>query len=512
MNVPENIAKRDLLQSVGYERECHLNGASCQIRHALAAWDAQAFWPVRDGDCFYVQITRAFLPAEWHPPLPFQELGSDGLGLLQVHSRTVKQPSEHPRKGHRMRSTRPPSHVLLIAWFVDENHPVCRMPKTKEVDSSACLVKQAEQLWIDVLGGRECQVFTVETMSRCVKSGSELDEVCFVIDGRTSSINADAEVAIVLERVLVAGNQHLVEHFAALVESPSCAKQLWKHLLGRSGDPIPEATTCYLQGRNWDLNMVAHNLAPGSCVSFWLEQDKLAEKFVRITFKQVIIAFEWLDAHFFLPCYDLPATFPFLPICYDWTNEWWEPNAGGTRVSIYFDGSYISNAEGIRAGAAAAAFVCVKGKWMFTGALSTALSNVKNSYQAETSASIIAMKFAYDILKLVGAVQDTALVDVHLCYDSLTVGKQTAGEWQAVSSPTVGHLLRSLHKCIQRRFRSELKYHHVKAHCGEPGNELVDTLAHQAALGAPLPGPGTMDCACDGPCLCFQCRMVLVPV
>ena len=486
VNVPENIAKRDLLQSVGYERDCHLKGASCQIRHALAAWDAQVLWPVRDGDCFYVQITRAFLPAEWHPPLPFQELGSDGLGLLQVHSRTVKQPSEHPRKGHRMRSERSPSHVLLIAWFVDENHPVCRMPKIKEVDSSACLVKQAEQLWIDTLGGRECQVFTVETMSRCVQSGSELDEVCFVIDGRTLPINADAEVAIVLERVLVAGNQHLVEHFAALVEPPSCAKQLWKHLLGRSGDPIPEATTCYLQGRNWDLNMVAHNLAPGSCVSFWLEQDKLAEKFVRITFKQVIIAFEWLDAHFFLPCYDLPVTFPFLPICYDWTNEWWEPNAGGTHVSIYFDGSYISNAEGTRAGAAAAAFVCVKGKWMFAGALSTALSNAKNSYQAETSASIIAMKFAYGILKLIGAVQNTALVDVHLCYDSLTVGKQSAGEWHAVPSPTVGHLLRSLHKCVQRRFRSELKYHHVKAHCGEPGNELVDTLAHQAALGAPL--------------------------
>jgi len=486
VNVPENIAKRDLLQSVGYERDCHLKGASCQIRHALAAWDAQVLWPVRDGDCFYVQITRAFLPAEWHPPLPFQELGSDGLGLLQVHSRTVKQPSEHPRKGHRMRSERSPSHVLLIAWFVDENHPVCRMPKIKEVDSSACLVKQAEQLWIDTLGGRECQVFTVETMSRCVQSGSELDEVCFVIDGRTLPINADAEVAIVLERVLVAGNQHLVEHFAALVEPPSCAKLLWKHLLGRSGDPIPEATTCYLQGRNWDLNMVAHNLAPGSCVSFWLEQDKLAEKFVRITFKQVIIAFEWLDAHFFLPCYDLPVTFPFLPICYDWTNEWWEPNAGGTHVSIYFDGSYISNAEGTRAGAAAAAFVCVKGKWMFAGALSTALSNAKNSYQAETSASIIAMKFAYDILKLIGAVQNTALVDVHLCYDSLTVGKQSAGEWHAVPSPTVGHLLRSLHKCVQRRFRSELKYHHVKAHCGEPGNELVDTLAHQAALGAPL--------------------------
>ena len=67
------------------------------------------------------------------------------------------------------------------------------------------------------------------------------------------------------------------------------------------------------------------------------------------------------------------------------------------------------------------------------GALSTALSNVKNSYQAETSASIIAMKFAYDILKLVGAVQTLRwLMCIYAMILSLW-GNKPAGEWQAVS-------------------------------------------------------------------------------
>jgi hypothetical protein len=37
-----------------------------------------------------------------------------------------------------------------------------------------------------------------------------------------------------------------------------------------------------------------------------------------------------------------------------------------------------------------------------------------------------------------------------------------------------------------QRFQISLQYQHVKAHSGKPGNELVDALAHQAALGEPM--------------------------
>ena len=46
--------------------------------------------------------------------------------------------------------------------------------------------------------------------------------------------------------------------------------------------------------------------------------------------------------------------------------------------------------------------------------------------------------------------------------------------------------LRGLQKCIETRFQLQIGYQHVKAHSGEPGNELVDTLAYQAAMGEPL--------------------------
>ncbi|CAL1171556.1 unnamed protein product [Cladocopium goreaui] len=193
-----------------------------------------------------------------------------------------------------------------------------------------------------------------------------------------------------------------------------------------------------------------------------------------------------MDTHFFLPTYDLPSSFPFLPVCLQWTRDWWEVNTGGSHLCLYFDGSCLKTAGGPQVGAAVAAFIWVQNCWQFAGALSTKLEKAKTAYQAEIAASILATKFAFDLLKLIGTNHDTALTEVQFCYDSLTAGKQTEGAWQAVSSPEAGHLLRSLHKCIQQRFGSQVHYKHVKAHSGEPGNELVDTLAHQAALGSPL--------------------------
>jgi hypothetical protein len=47
----------------------------------------------------------------------------------------------------------------------------------------------------------------------------------------------------------------------------------------------------------------------------------------------------------------------------------------------------------------------------------------------------------------------------------------------------MGQFLRSLHRWIERKFQVTLHHKHVAAHQGEPGNELVDCLAFQAAGG-----------------------------
>ena len=186
----------------------------------------------------------------------------------------------------------------------------------------------------------------------------------------------------------------------------------------------------------------------------------------------------------FLPCYALPPEFPFLPASLDWTREWWTPGIGGAQLRLYYDGSRIRNDQGSSAGAAVAAFVHTDQGWQFAGALSTQLPAEFSSYNAELAAAIIAHKLAFDLAKLLCLTQP--LCAIEFCYDSLSVGKQAEGIWQAESATVHGHLLRSLHRCLEARFGCPPWHTHVRAHEGEPGNELVDCLAHQAALGKPL--------------------------
>ena len=141
--------------------------------------------------------------------------------------------------------------------------------------------------------------------------------------------------------------------------------------------------------------------------------------------------------------------------------------------------------EGVRAGAAVAVFVQVQNEWRFAGALSTALPEAPTSYYAETAAGLLAAKFAFDLSKLFHLHTLDSQLEICFRYDSLTVGKHMNGDWHNLSDPTTGRFLRSLFRCLSHRFRACVDCEHVMAHQGEPGNELVDTLAHQAALGSP---------------------------
>ena len=185
------------------------------------------------------------------------------------------------------------------------------------------------------------------------------------------------------------------------------------------------------------------------CISFWMDQRKLAAQCTKIDFAEVFRVFDWLDAHFFLPQFDLPEHFPFLPCSLDWTKHWWDPTMGGQRLRLYLDGSHVSSEQGTCAGAAVAAFVESEGIWYFAGALSMRLPGNSTSYSAELAASIIASKFAFDILKLLHVVNGTHEIDLAFCYDSITAGNQTSGKWNAFSEPKFGRLLRSLHKAIE---------------------------------------------------------------
>ena len=485
--------RRDILQSAGYDRDCYSQGAACEFstRHRIIAEHEQI--TVKTGDDLYVEITRAFLPAGWKPPIlpPISEV--EGFSLLQrrVTKQSLSKGSNlktHAADPSRTAASSGSTQLIrLVVWFLEEKSQVCRDFRSITIEASRCLARAAEQPWQDVILDRPCQAHTVTTMYRCGKHDPQepnVEEVCFLL---TASEPPNRR-AVVLEGVLLTGSGPISEPVATYVGLDCMPLELWHCIQGRPGTPNIDATTCFVQGARC-AGRQSVQPDSGHCFTFVMDCEALARCKTKIDFGEVTRAFEWFDNHFLLPIYDLPVHFPFLPSSTAWTNDWWEPSQGGSALRIYFDGSFIDHVEGKRAGAAVAAFVQVKGHWKFAGAVSTELPSFASSYRAEIAAGVIASKFAYDLLKLVSIVESrvsSEQVELCFCYDSLTAGSQASGQWHAFSEPLVGHFLRSMHRCIEQRFQPLVKYVHVKAHVGEPGNELVDTLAHQAALGEPL--------------------------
>jgi len=199
-----------------------------------------------------------------------------------------------------------------------------------------------------------------------------------------------------------------------------------------------------------------------------------------INFHMVLHAFDWFDSHLFLPQFDLPTIVPPHVSTY-WTHQWWDQQAAGTQLRVYFDGSYIQHPDegSAKAGTAIAAFLLTAEGWVFAGALSSALPRHESSYLAELVGGIVAHKFVYDLLKIHRAAVGSC-PEVTLCYEALTIGHQAAGDWSCVSHPVLGLCLRSIVLLIENCFHIQLHYQHVRGHTGEPGNELVDCLANEA--------------------------------
>ena len=98
------------------------------------------------------------------------------------------------------------------------------------------------------------------------------------------------------------------------------------------------------------------------------------------------------------------------------------------------------------------------------------------------NAALVAIKFAYDLLKLATA-HGGGTPSTHLVFDNTSVGQQTVGTWACRSHPELGKAVRHLVHLTERRFDFSFQTHHVYGHCGDPGNEIVDTLAKRAAEG-----------------------------
>eukprot|EP00438_Fugacium_kawagutii_P002798 Skav225642 [mRNA] locus=scaffold1716:304236:310004:- [translate_table: standard] len=96
----------------------------------------------------------------------------------------------------------------------------------------------------------------------------------------------------------------------------------------------------------------------------------------------------------------------------------------------------------------------------------------------------MATKFVYDLLKVVTLSQPAP--DVWFGFDCTTTGNQAAGLWACRAHPELGKLVRGLMTLCEACFACDYSHWHIRGHAGDPGNELVDTLAFAAAHGSPL--------------------------
>lgn len=201
-------------------------------------------------------------------------------------------------------------------------------------------------------------------------------------------------------------------------------------------------------------------------------------------------AHEWIDSHFTLPCFDLENALHskahWMPASLDWIRApWFAFEHPIDCMRIYYDGSFLPGTGHI--GFAAAAFVLSGNDWLFAGAISGQdISSEKHgSYTAELKAATLASKFLFDAVKILHDVFHKVPM-CELVFDSISVGYQSAGLWKAQRAVHSCHFVRSLLRLVETRFGVFCTHTFSPGHCGEPGNELVDTLAWCAAHGSPL--------------------------
>lgn len=150
---------------------------------------------------------------------------------------------------------------------------------------------------------------------------------------------------------------------------------------------------------------------------------------------------------------------------------WWTPGDTAQSIWIYFDGSASRNRE--RTGCGVAAYI-LDGEWKFAGALSTPLQAGATSYGAEATGAALAIKFLFDLLKLL---PPGTQPEAWMCYDSTSVGEQLVGNWGAIQWPELFAFIRNTVLLIEHRYQVQVRHHHIYGHTGEPGNAIVDVLA-----------------------------------
>ena len=163
-------------------------------------------------------------------------------------------------------------------------------------------------------------------------------------------------------------------------------------------------------------------------------------------------------------------------ICQD---QDWTPITGGIRYHLYTDGSAISK---MTPKAAWAFHVVVEShvhRLGFTGALldDRIPEAIPDALDAEATAIIFAADWLLSLPHPMHCV---------LHFDALAVGYGACGvqhEPAPASSPRPLQHLARVAVCMVQSYHDSVRCHHIKAHSGQPDNEVADSVAHAIVAG-----------------------------
>lgn len=459
-STPDRLELQRLIDIMGIGPHCH--GRLCRIRFNHQTLPIGVEFDVLTGHSLQVKIEPFDDTAQLPLPPNFPAL-HDEADFLQRYVSLRERPKQQPSQ--------------VATWFLRQTaFPVCFKPRFAVLDVQHSLPEILRGVWFDIADDSDIAVVSV----------------VHPITGDWHLIGAQTSHEPQIKAVLLeagddgcAGN--LCEMRAALLADPLQVVDIG-HVFGidfnLTSGPQRRCCNFRVDGRVCDFS------APVACedgmfIQFRWDSSFVAKLPLKVNFDAVVKVFDELDAHFILPVYDLPSEFPWHPQSWEWTQApWWSPGMPCQELVLYYDGSCLNAKSEQAAGCAVAAFAKVSGIWHFAGAISTKLG-CATSYVAELAAAILAHKFAFDLLKTICSTQCSSPW-VEFRFDSLTVGSQSEGLWQTCSQPRMGNFLRCLHRCTEHRFHTTLHHAHIVAHSGEPGNELVDCLAFQAASGIAL--------------------------
>ena len=196
-----------------------------------------------------------------------------------------------------------------------------------------------------------------------------------------------------------------------------------------------------------------------------------------LAFDEVWDLLSWMGAAITQPSWTPPDEVEWHEASYDWLlNDWWMLQHVD-EVRFYSDGSSMKDG----AGAATVLFVRSGYQWHYGGYLSQP-SLKQCAHYAELQALVMGFHWLNNLL-MYCAMSQATMPTVSFAFDATSAGYKAFGLWGGQNYLEEAANLRSTWYMITSRFAFQWNLIHVRAHQGDPGNEMANTLAQAAAKG-----------------------------